>query len=530
VERNGSVTDIFWSAAAPESIERTPRDVVRHALGCLEAFEAGQVFSSKSGKPINLMELLADVGIEEDLVYASPELARGESFDERSLVFTLGVLIFERLTGRHPFGTSDAAARVARIRRGEMGSGVNYFPQVPADLRGILMRSMGPFPEERYRSLQEMKEALRKFGGVQPGEHPGKPKFFQAPTRVAPSSLMDTLAHESQQAGPRPHSVPDWMDPDAAKAQAGPAPRPGQSRPTAAKPAAAPPSDPEVATPAGVSISADDLNQLFDDVTDQSPPPSAPMDAPASPGPVEPAARSVGPQRRHGPTATVAPVAGRPSTQPWLVRLQPLLYGVIGAAVATIFMVMFWRTEELPPDTAPAARPHEPPTVAAPAAPAAPVAKPAPAAPAAPVAKPAPAAKPAPVAKPAPAAPAAPVAKPAPAAPTAPVAKPAPAAADLSPGEAAGHKVGETVRTCLPRMDKEVRLRVAVYLQPGGEVTRAFVAPGPGTGKAVVGCIKTRLAGMQLAIRLPKADFVEWKLEISPEGVTATVVRPKSLR
>jgi len=249
VERNGSVTDIFWSAAAPESIERTPRDVVRHALGCLEAFEAGQVFS-KAGKPVNLMELLADVGIEEDLVYASPELARGESFDERSLVFTLGVLIFERLTGRHPFGTSDAAARVARIRRGEMGSGVNYFPQVPADLRGILMRSMGPFPEERYRNLQEMKEALRKFGGVQPGEQPGKPKFFDAPTRVAPSSLMDTLAHESQQAGPRPHSVPDWMNPDAAKAKA------GQS--TAPKPAAAPASEPVV--PAGVSITADDLN------------------------------------------------------------------------------------------------------------------------------------------------------------------------------------------------------------------------------------------------------------------------------
>ena len=78
--------------------------------------------------------------------YASPEQARGESLDERSLVFSVGVLLFEELTGRHPFGAVDSPRRFARIQKCELGSGVQYFPQVPAQLRTVLMKAMGPVP------------------------------------------------------------------------------------------------------------------------------------------------------------------------------------------------------------------------------------------------------------------------------------------------------------------------------------------------------------------------------------------------
>jgi hypothetical protein len=185
------IAGIFWSAASPESEDRTPEVVVRHSLASIAAFEAGSVKGRKTGKPTTLMELVADMGIEENLIYASPELARGEPFDERSLVFTLGVLIFERLTDRHPFGTPDNPERVARIRRYEMGSGVNFFPSVPKELRSILMRAMGPFPEERYRSLLELKQDLARFGGVALPKPAGekRPKFFDAPTVVAPPIL-----------------------------------------------------------------------------------------------------------------------------------------------------------------------------------------------------------------------------------------------------------------------------------------------------------------------------------------------------
>ncbi|MGZ3405942.1 MAG: hypothetical protein ACXVAN_05820, partial [Polyangia bacterium] len=64
--------------------------------------------------------------------------------------------------------------RFARIQKCELGSGVQFFPQVPGQLRNVLMKAMGPFPEERYRSLKEMREHLERFVEGRPDETPGK--------------------------------------------------------------------------------------------------------------------------------------------------------------------------------------------------------------------------------------------------------------------------------------------------------------------------------------------------------------------
>lgn len=85
--------------------------------------------------------------------------------------------------------------------------------------------------------------------------------------------------------------------------------------------------------------------------------------------------------------------------------------------------------------------------------------------------------------------------------------------------------VGEAVRGCLA--DGEGRLLVAVYVQPDGKVIRAFVSGAKGP---VVKCVREKLPGMMLPIRLPKPDYVEWRLRIGPESVKARVVRPPGLR
>lgn len=161
-EGPGGFAQLFWGASKRPD-EETAQTVIAHTVRCLDAFTRGEV-TNDAGQAITLMGLLATLGIEENLVYGSPELARGELFDERALVFSIGVLVFERLTERHPFGTSDNV-RIARIRKGEMGSGVNYFPSVDPKLRAILMRAMGPFPEERYESVAQLREELIAFCG-----------------------------------------------------------------------------------------------------------------------------------------------------------------------------------------------------------------------------------------------------------------------------------------------------------------------------------------------------------------------------
>ncbi len=64
--------------------------------------------------------------------------------------------------------------RFARIQKCELGSGVQFFPQVPSQLRNVLMKAMGPFPEERYRSLKELRDHLERFVEGRPDETPGR--------------------------------------------------------------------------------------------------------------------------------------------------------------------------------------------------------------------------------------------------------------------------------------------------------------------------------------------------------------------
>lgn len=193
----GSLAERFWSIAksvgpsGDDSTNPDPKAVVRHVLKILDALSAGEVGDGVSQSTVSFLALLRQQEAAGDLSYASPEQARGESLDERSLVFSVGVLLFEELTGRHPFGAVSGTRRFSRIQKGEMGSGVQYFPQVPSQLRNVLMKAMGPFPEERFASLKELREHLERFVKGQPDEP--APKRERGPLKGLPPSPADIM-------------------------------------------------------------------------------------------------------------------------------------------------------------------------------------------------------------------------------------------------------------------------------------------------------------------------------------------------
>jgi hypothetical protein len=199
----GSLAERFWSivkSTGPSADDATsvePHAVVRHVLRILDALASGEVGDGVSQSTVSFLQLLRQQEQAGDLSYASPEQARGEALDERSLVFSVGVLIFEELTGRHPFGAMASGRRLARIQKCELGSGVQFFPQVPAQLRNVLMKAMGPFPEERYRCLDELREHLERFAEGRPDETPAKP--LRRPLRglmPSPADLAFTPVEE----------------------------------------------------------------------------------------------------------------------------------------------------------------------------------------------------------------------------------------------------------------------------------------------------------------------------------------------
>ena len=206
-----TLAERFWSLA--RGMERVsdstePAAVVAHVVAVLDALASGEVGRELTANTINFLTLLRQHEVKGDLLYASPEQARGETVDERSLVFSVGVLLFEKLTGRHPFGAEGNPQRLARIQRGEMASGVNYFPRIPAELRLVLLRAMGPFPEERWNSLSELRAELERFVGQARRRDSNGP--------VATTRPLPALPGESVEAAPRRTSRRTSRDPAAA--------------------------------------------------------------------------------------------------------------------------------------------------------------------------------------------------------------------------------------------------------------------------------------------------------------------------
>jgi hypothetical protein len=208
-----TLAERFWSLArgmADDGDSTEPVAIVRQVLAVLDAFDAGHVGDDLTSNTLSFLAMLRQHELRGDLLYASPEQARGEEVDQRSLVFSVGVLLFEKLTGRHPFGAETNPHRIARIRRGEMASGVNYFPKVPADLRSVLVKAMGPFPEERYESLDHLRIHLETYVEARAEGHVTPRRLNPLPAIVPPHE--QTPAHRALARGTCGPAIPAAVD------------------------------------------------------------------------------------------------------------------------------------------------------------------------------------------------------------------------------------------------------------------------------------------------------------------------------
>ncbi|HMB53498.1 MAG TPA: protein kinase, partial [Thermoanaerobaculia bacterium] len=95
------------------------------------------------------------------LSYMSPEQARGQTVDGRSDLWSLGVVLYEMLTGERPFQRASAYGTVEAILKGEPTPLAELRPDAPAAVEGVLRRALGKQPGERFTSGAEMASALR---------------------------------------------------------------------------------------------------------------------------------------------------------------------------------------------------------------------------------------------------------------------------------------------------------------------------------------------------------------------------------
>jgi serine/threonine protein kinase/tetratricopeptide (TPR) repeat protein len=92
--------------------------------------------------------------------YMSPEQIEGKPIDNRSDIFSAGVLLHEMASGTHPFAGNTSAATVGAILRDEPSSVSEIKPGLPDSLGTIVKRCMEKDPQHRYSSAKELHDEL----------------------------------------------------------------------------------------------------------------------------------------------------------------------------------------------------------------------------------------------------------------------------------------------------------------------------------------------------------------------------------
>jgi serine/threonine-protein kinase len=137
-----------------------PGNVLVSPNGQVKVADFGIARALGAGAEENLTQAGSVMGT---ATYFSPEQAQGLGLDPRSDLYSLGVVLYEMVTGRAPF-TGDSPVAIAYKHVQEQPPRPRQVnPDVPADLEAIIGKLLAKNPATRYPSAEDLRADLRRF-------------------------------------------------------------------------------------------------------------------------------------------------------------------------------------------------------------------------------------------------------------------------------------------------------------------------------------------------------------------------------
>src|SRR5689334_19771242 len=95
--------------------------------------------------------------------YMAPEQILGKKVDERADIYSLGVILYEMLTGIPPYSRGDHMSVMYQHVQGKAKSPLDVNPQLPKELSDLVVKAMSVDKLKRFQNMDELRAALEPF-------------------------------------------------------------------------------------------------------------------------------------------------------------------------------------------------------------------------------------------------------------------------------------------------------------------------------------------------------------------------------